>query len=169
MQLENYLQIHLPSLKGRNVFVDEQCVVGRNYENQLCYAFDRSAMFVPILDAQYFFSDWCKSEWMAFKGREDLCKVQGLICPIQVGGEVYFTKDAKDRLPLDFGDFLHTSKCFVGTRKYLEFERSTRDLAKRIASFMSEVPRWNDGFPRLHRPPDGGEPPSPHIPFPSKK
>ena len=146
----------------QSIFIDRTLEPGRDYRLGLAQALKRSAILIPILDGQYFSSDWCKAEWDSFSRREEELRTgRTLIIPIHYSDGDCFTDDANIRKPFDMRGFSAIHSTEPITPKYEDFQYRVADFARIVAQRIKEAPVFSESWPEINY--SEGEGSVPHV------
>jgi hypothetical protein len=149
--LREGLMVNLPSSSGKPVFVDDDCRTGPDFRIEIADAHQRSAVLVPVLDAQYFSSHWCQAEWDAFIVRERAAGQMGLIYPVGYGGEDYWG-EARYRLPADLSKHAILYDFRDPTPGCQDFQQVMLRISKEIAALVRKAPAHQPDWPKIEYP-----------------
>ncbi len=149
------------------IFLDERSIEpGDIWKTKIRQALQRSKCLVAVLNAPYFYSQYCMAEWRTFVAREDLLKVSGqLIKPIQFFDGEHFDQSARDRQIIDMRPWATSAPAFRETREFLKFEEEVKGFATKLAGADGPIlkPVAYRDWPLLD--PTGDVPPPP-VPQP---
>ncbi len=145
--LINELEVRKP-----NIFVDFDGIkYAQNYKAVLENALSRSVIFVPVIDALYFFSDWCRQEMCVayekqreiFDRDKDGCS--SLIFPVIVKDYTDPPEKLEYIQNLDLKDSARIGR-ISGLGLYFseEFEK----WVKHIAEVLKKPPAWEEHWSR---------------------
>lgn len=150
--LEHNLMSELPKSIGRPVFVDTDCETGPDFRVAIADAHQRSAILVPVLDAQYFSSPWCQAEWDAFMAREAKAGQAGLIYPVIFGDGKSFREEAHIRNPVDLSRHAVLYSLDDPSRGCEDFQKEMLRISKEIARRVTQAPACQPDWPKLQYP-----------------
>jgi hypothetical protein len=156
--LSRWLKANMP--RAPRVFIDTQLESAMRWPDTLKLALLGSRCMVAVLSPPYFHgSRWCIAEWSSMRRREQVCRrgeggARGLIHLVKFSDGDYFPDEAKViALGLDAQPYNLPYPQYAQTPGFLDFDRAVQRFAEGLASWVDEVPAWQENWPILEPPP----------------
>ncbi len=128
-------------------FFDEDALeLGSTWPDELRRGLGVSRCMVSVLSPSYFRSDWCLAEWGTFLARK---KITGkdLIFPMCFADGEHFPRDAYEIQHLDVREYAYTVPSFWDTPRAVDLEDKLKNLAGKLAHFISTAPEFRADWP----------------------
>lgn len=162
-------RVFLPHLRGlaeghygvdkkgeEHVFSDDQLRGGVTWRTALDLAICGSRILVPVFDAAYFDSPYCRQEISHMREREEKCGLRstinpdGLIVPVHISKSDLFPDEATNLQGRDFFDYKSSSLAErKGSPLYEAFERAMDALFEDIKAAIDRRPAHDPAWRQL--------------------
>jgi hypothetical protein len=143
------LQDHLPY--DVEVFLDQTGIdPGQQWPSALRDSLSKSCVMVTVWCPKYFQSEWCMTEWMTMRKRQELISNSpvDLIYPVRFSDGVHFHTDAQlTQESRAFEDLTIPDPVFSQSVAYTQFHKAVNDMAVRLAARILKVPAWDKAWP----------------------
>jgi hypothetical protein len=115
---------------------------GDPWPADLRQAITESRIAVALCSPEYFYSEWCLTEFHTFWERGKSKKARVLVPASIYDGEA-FPSDVKGNLQFeDFSEFVIVGEGFKLTKKYSDFQDVLKQFAKRVAELVAKAPTF---------------------------
>lgn len=141
----------LPQFAGSaRVFldVDHGITAGQDWRTALGGALARTRVLVPVLEAEFFRSDWCVAEFATAMARRALTGVD-LVVPVRLADGDFWSMEAKALQHEDFEPWNTLRRPSAAPKGYHE---AVKRLCRSISGRLAQAPPWDPAWP-VHTPP----------------
>jgi hypothetical protein len=151
-----HLKDWLPHFTGgrpARVFIDREEIDTGRWPQYVRDSLLTSKCLVCVLSGDYFYKDWCISEFRNFVEREDRLGLDttraSLVIPVIHSDGKFFLPRANEYQPFDFRDCWSNSANFQNHATFPAFEGKVQLLAEAVAATAARAPRFDPGWPVL--------------------
>jgi hypothetical protein len=140
------------ALGGRQckIFMDKEAIAtGERWRDSLRHALKHSKCLVAVWSPLYFQSQYCLSEWEAFRQRESQCNLAslGLVAPIRYHDGEFFPETARDVQMTDLREHTSLLPAYWTTRDAVELDAKIRVFAQQVAAIVNGAPEFDPNWP----------------------
>jgi hypothetical protein len=125
---------------------------GDPWPQELTDAIQGSRVAVALCSPEYFYSDWCLTEFYSFLGRN-----HKVLVPVSIHDGKGFPQDAKNIQAADLHDYVVVGEAFKVTAGYVKFQKEVQALAERVAMLVAGAPP-HQMWPIVAKIAPGGDP-----------
>lgn len=129
---------------------------GDPWPEELREAIQCSRLAIALCSPEYFYSEWCLTEFYSFLERTRLKKAKVLV-PISIHNSSSFPADLKGIQRLELADYVIVGPGFKETKKYTLFQEELKTLSKNVARLVKEAPLFEE-WPIIAKQPPGTTP-----------
>lgn len=117
---------------------------GDPWPDELRVGIRSSRVAVALCSPEYFFSDWCLTEFHSFWERGK-SRNKKLLIPASIYDGDGFPTDIKKNLQFeDFSTFVIVGEGFKLTKKYSEFQEQLKEFSRRVAELVCNAPAFEE-------------------------
>jgi hypothetical protein len=138
--------------QSARIFIDnEEIKPGQRWPQRLRDALLTSKCLVPVYSGDYFFKEWCFSEWSNFVERENVLGIDNsansLIVPILHNDGEWFPDKAKEYQMFDFKNCQSTLGNFQNHPRFHIFEDKMERFAEAVKEAIKRAPEFDPAWP----------------------
>jgi TIR domain len=120
-------------------FYEQTLRPGDPWPDELKDGIRRSRVALALCSPEYFYSDWCLTEFYSFLNRGGK-----VLVPVSIYDGEAFPKDARNIQSADLSQYVLVGKGFKDTERYIEFQDKLKTLSKDVAERIGAAPDYCD-------------------------
>lgn len=118
----------------------ESLKVGDPWPDDLRQGIQNSRVAVALCSPEYFYSEWCLTEFHSFweRGKSKQARV---LLPVSIHDGEAFPDDIRENLQFEsFSEFVTVGEGFKTTKRYSDFQDLLKVFSKRVAELVCKAP-----------------------------
>ncbi len=120
-------------------FYEQTLRPGAPWPDELKEGIRQSRVGLALCSPEYFYSDWCMTEFYSFLNRGSK-----VLIPVSIYDGEAFPKVARNIQSADLSDYVLVGKGFKDTERYIYFQEKLKTLSKDVAARIGAAPQYCD-------------------------